>query len=171
MNVLVDDLLLLARVDQTRTAERKPVDLAVLAADACTDAAAVDPSRRITLEAPQPVIVAGDSDHLRQAIGNLVGNALRHTKAGTPVEVSAEMGAGRAQVRVRDHGDGLSEEALAHVFDRFWRADAARVAGGGVGLGLSIVAAIAEEHQGRARAANAPDGGAVFTIDLPLGAR
>ncbi|MCU1502548.1 MAG: hypothetical protein JWM12_1902, partial [Ilumatobacteraceae bacterium] len=145
-------------------------DLAVLAADACTDAAAVDPTRRITLEAPQPVVVAGDTDHLRQAIANLVTNAMRHTPAGTPVEVSAGLSGGRAVIRVRDHGGGLSEEALAHVFDRFWRADGARSAGGGVGLGLSIVAAIAEEHQGRACAANASGGGAVFTLDLPLGA-
>ncbi len=169
MNVLVDDLLLLARVDQTRAAERSPVDLAVLAADACTDAAAVDPTRMITLEAPQPVVVAGDSDHLRQAIANLVTNALRHTPSGTPVEVSAGLSDGHAVIRVRDHGGGLSDDALAHVFDRFWRADGAR-AGGGVGLGLSIVSAIAEEHRGKAMGANAPEGGAVFTLELPLGA-
>jgi two-component system OmpR family sensor kinase len=169
MNVLVDDLLLLARVDQTRPAERNPVDLAVLAADACTDAAAVDPSRRITLEAPQPVVVAGDRDHLRQAIANLVTNALRHTPPGTPVEVRAGLSGGRALIQVCDHGEGLTDDALAHVFDRFWRADGARKAGGGVGLGLSIVSAIAEEHQGKACAANASDGGAVFTLDLPLG--
>ena len=169
MNVLVDDLLLLARLDQTRPAERAPVDLAVLAADACTDAVAVDPSRAITLEAPRPVIVAGDDDHLRQAIANLVSNALRHTPVGSPVEVTAGMAGGMAYVRVRDHGGGLDREALAHVFDRFWRADEARTRGG-VGLGLSIVAAIADEHRGSARAANADGGGAEFTIELPVAA-
>lgn len=169
MNVLVDDLLLLARLDQTRTAERKPVDLAVLAADACTDAVAVDPARPVTLEAPRPVVVAGDRDHLRQAIANLTANALRHTPSGSPVEVSATLRDGRAFVCVRDHGQGLSAEALQHVFDRFWRADGARQRGG-LGLGLSIVAAIADEHQGRATAANAPGGGAVFTIELPVAA-
>jgi two-component system OmpR family sensor kinase len=169
MNVLVDDLLLLARLDQTRPAEREPVDLTVLAADACTDAVAVDPSRTVTLEAPRPVVVAGDSDHLRQAIANLIGNALRHTPAGSPIEVGAALADGRAVVHVRDHGDGLSAEALAHVFDRFWRADAARRRGG-VGLGLSIVAAIADEHHGTATVANAPGGGPIFTISLPVAA-
>ena len=169
MNVLVDDLLLLARLDQTRPAEREPVDLAVLAADACTDAVAVDPSRTITLEAPRPVVVAGDRDHLRQAIANLVVNALRHTPAGSPVEVSASLLDGRGIVRVRDHGAGLSDDALAHVFDRFWRADDARRRGG-VGLGLSIVAGIADEHQGAATAVNATGGGAEFTISLPVAA-
>jgi two-component system OmpR family sensor kinase len=167
MKVLVDDLLLLARLDQTRVAERKPVDLAVLAADACTDAVAVDPTRAITLAAPQPVVVAGDSDHLRQAIANLVTNALRHTPAGSPVEVAATWHDGTALVHVRDHGAGLGPDALAHVFDRFWRADEART-GAGAGLGLSIVAAIALEHKGRATADNAPDGGAVFILELPL---
>ena len=97
MNVLVDDLLLLARLDQTRPAERDPVDLAVLAADACTDAVAVDPTRAVTLEAPRPVVVAGDRDHLRQAIANLMANALRHTPAGSPIEV--ERGDGRRSGR------------------------------------------------------------------------
>jgi two-component system OmpR family sensor kinase len=169
MNVLVDDLLLLARLDQTRPAERNPVDLAVLAADACTDAVAVDPARTVTLEAPRPVVVAGDQDHLRQAIANLMANALRHTPAGSPVEVSATLVDGLASVRVRDHGPGLGDEARAHVFDRFWRADEARTRGG-VGLGLSIVAAIAEEHHGHARVGNAPGGGAEFTIELPVAA-
>jgi len=169
MNVLVDDLLLLARLDQTRPVERNPVDLAVLAADACTDAVAVDASRTVTLEAPRPVVVAGDRDHLRQAIANLVVNALRHTPGGTPIEVSAALQDGHAVVRVRDHGPGLSSDALGHVFDRFWRADGARTRGG-VGLGLSIVSAIAEEHRGVARAANAPGGGAEFTLELPVAA-
>lgn len=169
MNVLVDDLLLLARLDQTRPAERKPVDLAVLAADACTDAVAVDPARTVTLEAPRPVVVAGDRDHLRQAIANLMVNALRHTPAGSPIEVSAALTGGQAVVRVRDHGPGLTDDALAHVFDRFWRADEARRRGG-VGLGLSIVAAIADEHQGTATVANADGGGAVFTLSLPVAA-
>ena len=169
MNVLVDDLLRLARLDQTRPAERDPVDLAVLAADACTDAVAVDPTRAITLEAPRPVVVAGDRDHLRQAIANLMANALRHTPAGSPIEVSAAMVDGQAVVRVRDHGPGLGEEARGHVFDRFWRADEARTRGG-LGLGLSIVAAIAEEHNGRASVTNAPGGGAEFTITVPVAA-
>jgi two-component system OmpR family sensor kinase len=167
MKTLVEDLLLLARLDQTRPIERVPVDLAVLAADACSDAVAADPDRPVALDAPEPVVILGDRDHLRQAIANLVANALRHTPSGTPVEVSARVLGGAAAVAVRDHGEGLDDEALAHVFDRFWQADRARV-GAGAGLGLAIVAGIAAEHGGTAAAANAPGGGALFTLRLPL---
>ena len=167
MKVLVEDLLLLARLDETRPPERGAVDLAVLAADACSDAVATSADRLITLDAPEPVVIAGDQDHLRQAIANLVTNAVRHTPAGTPIEVSARLVDGAAVVAVRDHGPGLDRDALAHVFDRFWRADSARV-GAGAGLGLSIVSSIAVEHGGTATAENAADGGAVFTIRLPL---
>ena len=167
MKVLVDDLLLLARLDQTRAAQRAPVDLAVLAADACSDAVAMAPDRPVTLDAPEPVIVAGDQDHLRQAIANLVANSLGHTPAGTPIEVSARLDDGSAMVAVRDHGPGLDDEARQHVFDRFWQADKARV-GTGAGLGLAIVASIASEHGGQALADNAPGGGAIFTVRLPL---
>lgn len=166
MKMLVEDLFLLAQLDETRPVASQPVDLTVLAADACSDAVATDPDRRVTLDAPAPVVVAGDSDHLRQAIANLVNNALHHTPRGTPVEVSTRQVEGRAEVQVRDHGAGLDTEALTHVFDRFWQADAARV-GTGSGLGLSIVASIAEEHGGTAVVANAVDGGAVFTLVLP----
>ena len=167
MKVLVEDLLLLARLDQTRPAEHAPVDLAVLAADACSDAVATARDRRVTLDAPDPVVVAGDQGHLRQAIGNLVANAVHHTPDGSPIEVSAHLSGGEAVVAVRDHGHGLDDEALAHAFDRFWQADRARV-GKGAGLGLAIVASIATEHGGTASAANAPGGGAVFTLRLPL---
>jgi two-component system, OmpR family, sensor kinase len=167
MKLLVEDLLLLARVDQTRTAERAPVDLAVLAADACSDAVAAAPDRNVTLDAPEPVVIAGDQTHLRQAISNLVTNAVRHTPPGTPIEVSARLTNGAAAVSVRDHGAGLDAEALTHAFDRFWQADKARV-GTGAGLGLAIVSSIAGEHGGTATAANAPGGGAVFSLQLPL---
>ena len=166
MKVLVEDLLLLARLDETRPVERAPVDLAVLAADACSDAVAADPGRPVTLDASGPVIVFGDEDHLRQAIANLVSNALSHTVAGTPIEVSAARTNGHASVVVRDHGEGLDADALDHVFDRFWRADRARV-GSGSGLGLSIVAAIAQEHGGDISVANADGGGARFELTLP----
>ncbi|HVQ22190.1 MAG TPA: HAMP domain-containing sensor histidine kinase, partial [Candidatus Saccharimonadia bacterium] len=168
MRILVDDLLLLARLDERRELEPTPVDLAVLAADACSDAVAADPDRRITLDAPESVMVDGVQDHLRQAIANLVSNALTHTPPGTSIEVSAWTTGGHARVTVRDHGPGLSDEALQHAFDRFWRADPSRV-GPKAGLGLSIVSAIAESHHGTATAANHPDGGAIFTIDLPAG--
>ena len=167
MRLLVDELLLLARLDERRDIEPTDVDLTVLAADACSDAVAMDPNRRITLDAPHPVHVAGVQDHLRQAIANLVSNALTHTPPGTSIEVSTVALAQRARVTVRDHGAGLTDEALLHAFDRFWQADASRV-GPKSGLGLSIVQAIAESHGGTAGVTNHPDGGAEFTIDLPL---
>ncbi len=167
MKVLVDDLLLLARLDETRPVERSPVDLTILAADACSDAVAAAPDRPITLNAPEPVVMLGDQALLRQAIANLVTNALRHTPAGTPIEVTAKLHEGAAILSVRDNGSGLEAEALEHAFDRFWQADKART-GASTGLGLSIVAAIAAEHGGTTTAANVADGGALFTIRLPL---
>ena len=169
MKVLVEDLLLLARLDQHREIERRPVDLSVLAADACTDAVATDPARPVTLDAPEPVVVPADEAQLRQAVANLMSNALRHTPAGSPLEVACHRQGTSAVITVRDHGPGLDGESLAHVFDRFWQGDKARV-GTGAGLGLSIVAAIAAEHGGRAEAANAPGGGALFILTLPMAA-
>ncbi len=166
MRLLVEDLLLLAQLDQVRETQAEPVDLAVLAADACSDAVAGARDRPVTLDAPEPAIVRGDEAHLRQAIANLVANALRHTPAGSPLEVSARRDGDWAEVAVRDHGPGLDDDALAHVFDRFWQADHSRT-GSGAGLGLAIVAGIAAEHGGTALAANCPDGGAIFTLRLP----
>jgi two-component system OmpR family sensor kinase len=167
MKTLVEDLLLLARLDETRPFDPAPVDLTVLAADACSDAAAINADHPITLDAPRPVVVQGDGDHLRQAIANLVTNALKHTPAGTAVEVSTRAAGDQALVTVRDRGPGLDADALVHVFDRFWQADSARV-GVGSGLGLSIVASIAVEHGGTAQAANTAEGGAIFTIAVPI---
>ena len=166
MKVLVDDLLLLARLDQPRPLVKSEIDLAVLAADACSDAHAIAPDRCVTLTADEPVVVEGDGDHLRQAIANLVTNAVVHTPAGTSIDVAARLVDGSATVAVRDHGRGLDAAALRHAFDRFWQADPARV-GAGSGLGLAIVDSVAREHGGRATATNAADGGAVFTLWLP----
>ena len=167
MGGLVEELLLLARLDEKRLPERSEVDLVVLAADACNDAAVTSPSRRLRLDAPGPVIVVGDASHLRQAMTNLLVNAARHTPDGTPIDVSVVIDGGAALMRVRDHGLGLPPEGLAHAFDRFWRADPAR-SGTGNGLGLAIVAGVAAEHGGHAAVHNAPDGGAVFDIRLPI---
>lgn len=167
MRTLVEDLLLLARLDETRPPEVGDVDLTVLAADACSDAVASAPERPVRLDAPEPVVVRADGAHLRQALGNLVTNAVRHTPAGTAIEVTAARADdGRPLLAVRDHGPGLDEAALTHAFERFWRADPAR-SGTGAGLGLSIVAAIAAEHGGDVEVANHPEGGAVFTLHLP----
>ena len=168
MKGLVEDLLLLARLDQTREPARAPVDLSVVAADACGDVRAVAPDRPVTLVAPEPVVVPGDESHLRQAVANLVTNAVSHTPPGTAIEVGAELAEGAAVLSVRDHGAGLDDEALAHAFDRFWQKDPSR-AGAGSGLGLSIVAGVVAEHGGTVTAGNAADGGAVFTIRLPVG--
>jgi two-component system OmpR family sensor kinase len=167
MGVLVEDLLLLARLDQTRPPERGAVDLSVVASDACSDAVATDPTRPVRLHAPYPTVVAGDQAHLRQTVANLVTNALRHTPPATPIEVTTAVAGGYALLSVRDHGPGLDAQAVAHAFDRFWQADKAR-SGTGFGLGLSIVAAVAHEHGGTVTAANAPGGGAVFTLRLPI---
>jgi two-component system OmpR family sensor kinase len=167
MGGLVEELLLLARLDQTRPPERAEVDLVVLVADACEDAAVTAPGRKLRLDAPSPVRVVGDASHLRQAITNLLMNAIRHTPDDAGIDVSVAVDGGAALIRVRDHGPGLPPEGLAHAFDRFWRADRSRT-GTGSGLGLAIVAAVANEHGGHASVRNAPDGGAVFDIRLPI---
>ncbi|MFC6879276.1 MULTISPECIES: sensor histidine kinase [Actinomadura] len=168
MGLLVDEMLLLARLDQGRPLERRPVDLAVLAADAVADAGAVEPGRPLTLDAAEPVIVSGDAERLRQVLANLLANVRRHTPAGTPAAVRAALDGDRAVIEVADQGPGLTEEQRAKVFERFYRADAARSRDhGGAGLGLSIVAAVAQAHGGTATVRSAPGEGAVFTVTLP----
>jgi len=172
---LVDDLLLLARLDQGRPLEREPVDLSTLAADVAQDAQVVDPSRSVSLEAPPSCLIVGDEGRLRQLMGNLVSNALAYTPAGTPFEiiVTLQPPVGvvpvRAVLSVADHGPGIPAEIAPHVFERFWRSDPARVhAQGGVGLGLSIVSAIADAHGGRVWLVETPGGGATFNVELPI---
>jgi two-component system OmpR family sensor kinase len=167
MGEMIEELLLLARLDEFRPAQPVSVDLAVLAAEACGEAAALDPGRPISLHADEDVIVTGELSHLRRAVANLLTNALRHTPPGTRVEVHVDKGDGVARVIVRDHGPGMPEAGLAHAFDRFWQADVSRGSGGS-GLGLAIVAGVASEHGGLATVTNAPDGGAVLTLRLPL---
>ena len=166
MRKLVEDLLTLARLDETRPVERNPVDLSILAADACSDVRAVAPDRAVVLEAPEPVVVLGDRDHLRQAVTNLVANAVRHTPAGSAISLRVGHRDGWARIEVADRGPGLSNEAIEHVFDRFWQADDTR-RGDGSGLGLAIVSGIADQHGGSVTAGNRSGGGAVFTIVLP----
>jgi two-component system, OmpR family, sensor kinase len=168
MGTLVDDLLLLARLDQGRPLARVTVDLRRVGADAVDDARAVEPARPVELIAPAPVVVMGDPDRLGQVAHNLVRNALAHTPAGTPVrvQVSAEGGMGRLQVS--DEGPGLDPLAATRVFDRFYRGDLART-GDGTGLGLAIVRAIAEALSGTAFVRSEPGAGATFVVDLPLG--
>jgi signal transduction histidine kinase len=175
MGLLVDDLLLLARVDQQRPFERAAVDLAVVAADAVEAARAVAPNREIRCETGDDgLVVTGDAARLRQVATNLVHNALAYTPEGSPVEVAVRRaeestGSAWAVLEVSDQGPGLSDEQAEHVFERFYRTDAARTrAQGGTGLGLSIVAAITTAHGGRAEVDSAPGSGATFRVYLPL---
>jgi two-component system OmpR family sensor kinase len=174
MGLLVEDLLLLARLDQQRPLERQAVDLLELAGDAVQDAHAVDPARDVRLEVvakgPAPV-VSGDAPRLRQVLGNLVTNALTHTPAGTSVVVRVGTADRTAWVEVSDHGPGIPAEDRERVFERFFRADTSRTrASGGSGLGLSIVSALVAAHGGTVTAADTPGGGATFRVTLPLGA-
>jgi two-component system OmpR family sensor kinase len=172
MGLLVEDLLLLARLDQQRPLERSEVDLLELAGDAVQDARAIDPGREVSLEvvaAGPPPVVLGDATRLRQVFGNLAANALTHTPAGTPVQLRVSTAEGTATVEVVDHGQGISEDDRPRVFERFFRADASRTrASGGSGLGLSIVAALVAAHRGTVSVEETPGGGATFRVALPL---
>jgi two-component system OmpR family sensor kinase len=167
MGQLVENLLTLARLDQVPEVAMAPVDMTRLVADAVEDARAAAPDRDLSFAHDGGVSVLGDAPQLRQVIGNLVGNAVAHTPAGTPVEVRVEPQGDRVMLEVRDHGNGLPVDDSSELFERFWRADPGRGRGvAGAGLGLSIVAAIVAAHGGTVGAANAPDGGAVFTVLL-----
>ncbi len=173
MGSLVEDLLVLARLDEKRPLSRDDVDLAVLAGDARQDAHVLAPDRHVRLVGASgplgPVHVVGDEPQLRQVMTNLVGNALNHTPSGTPVEIAVgRTPAGCAVIEVRDHGPGIDPQRARKVFERFYRTDPSRSrAQGGSGLGLAIVAAIVAAHQGSVRATPTPGGGATFTVELP----
>ena len=187
MGVLVEDLLLLARLDQQRPIEHQPVDLLVLAADAVQDTRMIAPDRpvKLTVEPGKAFLVLGDEARLRQVIGNLMTNALTHTPDGTPVDV--RLGSGflggpppyrggpapsvpAAVLEIADQGPGLTPEQARRVFERFYRADQARnrKSGGGSGLGLAIVSALVAAHGGTATVDSVPGRGATFRVTLPL---
>ena len=170
MGLLLDGMLALVRLDEVAAVAHDDVDLAALTRDAVDDARAAAPDRPISASADGPVVVRGDADRLRQVLANLLRNALDHTPPATPVEVGLTSADGKARLEVRDHGPGLPVDDSAALFERFWRAEGGRERGrGGAGLGLAIVAAIAEAHGGRVTAQNAPGGGAAFVVSLPLG--
>jgi two-component system, OmpR family, sensor kinase len=182
MGVLVEDLLLLARLDQQRPIEHQPVDLLVLAADAVQDTRMIAPGRPVslTVEPGKAFLVLGDEVRLRQVIGNLMSNALTHTPDGSPIDVrlgSGLMDTGpgtpaavpSVTLDVADHGEGLTPEQAERVFERFYRADQARNRkSGGTGLGLAIVSALVSAHGGTATVQSQPGQGATFRITLPL---
>jgi two-component system OmpR family sensor kinase len=169
MGRLVEDLLLLAQFDQHRPLELQPVDLSSIAVQAAGSARAIQPARPLTVRAAAPVIVRADAGRLRQVLDNLVGNALQHTPAGTPVTVTVTAGSGHGQVSVADAGPGLSATQAARVFDRFYRTDRARSrASGGTGLGLSIAATLVAAHGGTILVDTQPGRGATFVVRLSL---
>jgi two-component system, OmpR family, sensor kinase len=169
MGVLVDDLLLLARLDQGRPLEQRPVDLAAIAAEAAEQAQIVAPERPMTVVAPAPVVVIGDEQRLRQLVANLVRNAIEHTPDATPIAVSVGASGDRARLVVHDEGPGVDQEHRERIFERFYRADPSRAReSGGAGLGLSIVASIAAAHDGRAYLEADERRGATFVVEIPL---
>ena len=178
MGGLVEDMLMLARLDEQRPIERRPVDLLTLAADAVQDARIVAPSRAIdlTVGTGTAFLVLGDEGRLRQVISNLMSNALTHTPEGSPISVRIHAGqqAGNppvpsAVLEVMDHGPGLTPEQASRVFERFYRADQARGRRtGGSGLGLAIVSALVAAHDGTVSVDTGPGRGATFRITLPL---
>jgi two-component system OmpR family sensor kinase len=170
MGVLVDDLLLLARLDQLPENRRADVDVAELAAQAVEDARALAPRRRIALRIDDEGVISADADQLRQVLANLMRNALIHTPGDSPIEVGISRDGDGIAIVVRDHGPGLPDNASERVFERFWRTEQGRQRGrGGAGLGLSIVAAIVQAHHGEVTARNPADGGAELRVWLPAG--
>lgn len=172
MGDLVDDMLLLAHLDQSRPLERTPVDLLSLATDAVLDAQAQQPERRIEVDAQpgaDPPVVVGDESRLRQVLANLLANALAHTPVTSPIEVGVRTRGDQVEVSVRDAGPGMTPEVLAKVFDRFYRADPGRTRShGGSGLGLAIVKSLTEAHGGTVTCSSDPATGSTFVVSLPL---
>jgi two-component system OmpR family sensor kinase len=175
MGVLVDDLLALARLDEARPLELDEIDLTTLAADAALDARAFDPEREVTVQAMSPgepptaVIITAEENKIRQLISNLMGNALRFTEPGSPLEIAVGRDeSGNGVIEVIDHGDGIPPQVREKIFERFWRADSSRAREtGGSGLGLAIVASIVAAHEGSIVVDETPGGGATFRVSLP----
>jgi two-component system, OmpR family, sensor kinase len=169
MTGLVDDLLVLARLDQGRPLAKEAVDLRAIATDAVGDARVVAPQRQISLIANGPVIVEGDDTRLRQVLGNLVRNAMVHTPQQTPIEVAVATDDSVGRISVADHGPGLAPQDVERIFEPFYRVDPGRSRDrGGAGLGLSIVSAVVAAHGGRVKVSQTEGGGATFEVELPL---
>jgi two-component system OmpR family sensor kinase len=169
MSTLVEDMLLLARLDAGRGVDSRPVDLTRMVAEAVDDARVRDPERRWAFDVPnEPVTVTGDEQRLHQALTNLVTNATRHTPPGTVVTVRLSHDR-QARIDVHDDGPGLDPSLVPTVFERFTRGDSSRTrASGGAGLGMSLVKAIMHAHHGEAAVTSVP-GDTTFTLTLPAG--
>jgi two-component system OmpR family sensor kinase len=169
MTSLVEDLLLLARLDDGRSLEEVPVDLSALLVDAVSDAQAAGQQHEWSLDLPdEPVVVTGDSARLHQVVANLFANARTHTPAGTLVTISARLDGSSAELRVADTGPGIDPAVLSTVFERFARGDTSRSrVAGSTGLGLAIVEAVVAAHRGTVSVESSP-GSTVFTVRLPV---
>jgi two-component system OmpR family sensor kinase len=170
MTALVEDLLLLARLDAGRPLAQDPVDLTMLAVDATSDAHAAGPAHNWQLDLPdEPVTVVGDGARLYQVIANLLANARTHTPEGSTVTVQVGSAPNAAVIQVIDDGPGIPPDLVSRIFERFARGDSSRSrAAGSTGLGLSIVHAVVTSHRGQVGVQSRP-GRTVFTVMLPLG--
>jgi two-component system OmpR family sensor kinase len=167
MRRLVEDLLVLARLDLAQTMERGPVEVRGIALDAVADSLAIDPSHPITVVAPEEVWIEGDGGKITQILANLLANVRSHTRPGTDASIEVRRQGGDAVIEVHDQGGGFPAP-IERIFDRFYRADPSRSRkSGGSGLGLAIVEAITRAHGGTVEAANDPEGGARVTVRLP----
>ena len=171
MAELVDDLLLLAQIDEGRPLTRTEVDLADLAASAVQAAHVVAPDRHVALRVDDIVVAEGDPGRLRQVFDNLLANVRAHTPAGTACAIELQREGAAAVISVTDGGPGLAPDQLARVTDRFYRADASRArSSGGTGLGLAIVAAIVDAHGGTTEVDSPAGGGLRIVIRIPAAA-
>ncbi|MGH8983085.1 MAG: sensor histidine kinase [Acidimicrobiia bacterium] len=169
MGELVEELLLLARLDQGLPLEREPVEVTAVVEAAVDAARAADPGRPIDLDSQSPLVVLGAELRLRQVVDNLLTNARVHTPAGTPVRVRIAAEDERAVLEVADEGPGVPAEEAERIFERFYRTDQSRARShGGVGLGLAIVWSVVEAHAGAVDYRRRPGGGSVFRVTLPL---
>jgi two-component system OmpR family sensor kinase len=171
MGSLVEDLLLLARLDQSREMKSDPVNLTQIVSDAIASARAAGQNHTINFdEQSEEIYALGDKDRIHQVVANLLANARTHTPAGTVINVSVKQETDGVRIRIADNGPGLSESDQARIFERFYRADASRVRtdGEGTGLGLSIVDAVMRAHAGEVSVESKPGQGAIFTLFFPL---
>ena len=170
MGSLVEDLLLLARMDEARPHALEPVDLTHLIEESVASALAAGPDHPITTNVPTDLYVLGDSKRIHQALANLLANARTHTPPGTPIEVTAESKETETIISVKDSGPGLSESDQSRIFERFFRVDPSRArhAGEGSGLGLSIVDAVMKAHGGSVTVESTAGSGATFTLHFPI---
>jgi two-component system OmpR family sensor kinase len=171
MSTLVEDLLLLARLDQSREMEQVPIDLKTLINEAAASAQAAGPNHRIEVSLPdEDVFVLGDSMRIHQVIANLLANARTHTPIGTQIKLTLAEVENGVTIEVSDNGPGLSKEDQSRIFERFYRADPSRVRNGGegTGLGLSIVDAVMRAHGGTVSVTSELGHGATFKLFFPI---